>query len=592
MITLYCSEEENEPTFVEVTETCQYIFVWHTPAACPKNVVTGKDCIVQDSRYGHTFDLNVLRNTTGDYRTSNGLYDYLINICGPLVSQCASNAGVDGICQLHGNEQYSGGLAPGILKYNDGTLTMEYVNGSTGCNGQNRTSQILILCDHNVTNAGPVFFSEAFPCSYTFIWYTIHACTPHKIINCAVHDNGTHYYDLSSLSNSNMNEEYFSMEHNKKYVLNVCRSVVHSKSSPCPFNAGACIIDKDHKEQPKNIGEVGDGPFLENGVLKLLYKDGEKCNDTHNYETVIIFKCNANELFPQLITEENCRFIFSWSSPSACPIEIKKEPEIEGNCTVQNPHSNYVFDLTSLRNEGGYTVQHPLNDQITFNVCGKLKNSPCSDSGACAYNDSKQKYINVGIANSNLQFHHGAIFLEYKNGDFCNNSTRWSILISFVCPAEDSPKRPVLIQTNTDSCTFYISWFIELACERRLDCTVKTNNFNLNFNPLIKHNGNYEITNQNNPSQKFYLNVCRSLNPIMEVNCKPGSSACLYDKNSGEEPKSLGHPLNSPQYIDKVGAVFLYTHGGTCDSKPNLKIASRITFKCNATVGLVSILII
>ncbi|XP_042892798.1 cation-independent mannose-6-phosphate receptor-like [Penaeus japonicus] len=146
-INLICNDIEYEPVLVDETATCEYIFTWLTPAACPRHLKQGTNCLVEDPLYGNVYDLNPLRNQMKDYNVTDGEHDYLINICGPLVSKCKGE-GQSGVCQVKGDEQFSGGLATSNLTFNDGTLVMNYYGGTGGCAGNNtRSTQIIFLCD-------------------------------------------------------------------------------------------------------------------------------------------------------------------------------------------------------------------------------------------------------------------------------------------------------------------------------------------------------------------------------------------------------------------------------------------------------------
>ncbi|XP_047488186.1 cation-independent mannose-6-phosphate receptor-like isoform X1 [Penaeus chinensis] len=593
-INLICNDIEYEPVLVDETSTCEYIFTWLTPAACPRHLKKGTNCLVEDPLYGNVYDLNPLRNQMKDYNVTDGEHDYLINICGPLVSKCKGE-GQSGVCQIKGDEQFSGGMATSNITFNDGTLVMNYYGGTGSCAGNNtRSAQIIFLCDQNASGRdGPHFFHEDETCTYHFTWLTMHACPPFSVVDCSVvTENGT-IYDLNELSSSTMNEEYSTSAGNKKFVLNVCRSVVHNKESRCPYNAGACVIDLKHKDKALNIGKVHSGPYIEDGNLKIKYSGGDPCGDsTQLSETIIQFNCDKEELYayPQLVAQEGCKYIFEWNTPIACPMPLidhtTSAPDTKGNCTAKNDFTGYIFDLNSLKKKMGYEIQDSGKIHLILNVCDEVDTKRCPDkgTGACSYtHDNHTDNVSAGKANANLQYHLGFLSLYYTGGQACGNGEQRSTLISFICGAEDAPDIPVLIHEDLDKCIYYINWYTDLACERRINCFVDTWEQRLDLTPLIRSTGNYEVSNPENPKQKFYLNVCRPLNHIIGLNCRPGSSACLSMSES--EALSLGQPITTPQYIYSNEIQMIYSHGSKCLTNSAIGISSRIAFICDLDAG-------
>ena len=555
---------------------------------------------MSDPSYGNLYDLTSLRQNTKDYNVSDGIHSYLINICGPLVSPCKGD-NKSGVCQVKGDQQYSGGLASSNITFNDGTLIMRYTGGSDGCqNDGERSTQIIFMCDHEASGFdGPMFIQEDQSCRYHFIWRTREACPPFQVVDCTyVTTNGT-VFDLTELSSTISNEEYFAHDGSKKYVLNVCRSVVHSKESRCPYKSAACIIDLKNENEPVNIGEVVSGPVFENGKLLLKYPRGDLCKDNSSLqsETIIEFKCDLEELYPypQLITVENCKYIFEWSTPMACPVNdpstTTSGSPIGGNCQVTNPLSGHIFDLNSLKRDEPYKVEGG-ELQLILNVCGDVKSKKCfnENMGACAL--TPDAVSDAGKANSDLHYLPGFLFLLYRGGAKCQNGLERSTLINFICGAEGSQEGPVLVHDDLDNCTYHINWHTELACERRINCFVDTWTRRIDLSPLIRKSGNYETVNPNNTKEKFYFNVCRALNQITGLLCHPGSAACLADSASPLTPLNLGHPTASPVSTGDSTVQLMYTEGSFCPANPALRITSKISFICDRKVGRVSSYII
>lgn len=570
------------------TKTCEYVFDWLTPVACPRHFSNGSDCQVKDPLYGNLFDLTPLRNTIEDYSVSNNEQKYFINMCGPLVSPCNGESGTSGVCQVDKDQQFSGGHYTTQVTFNDGTLMMTYTNGTSNCEGNNtRSSKIIFLCDHEITGRdGPAFISQQ-DCTSNFFWKTKEACPPFHVVDCTLYTAEGMMYDLHELSSSDTNLEYYMSE--KKFIFNVCRSVVHQKGSRCPYRSGACITDLTHHNSSINIGEVQSGPYLEDGRLMIKYSGGDQCQGhTQLYQTLIEFICDEDATFslPQLVAEENCTYYFELRSAAACPVPVQNTSllHVGNDCTVTSPRG-YIFNFNPLKRSNGYIVKNSKNLSLTLNVCAALKNSACPEenTGACT------SAGNAGQANANLYYLPDHLSLHYKGGEKCHENLRRSTIITFVCGAENATEGPVLVFDDTEQCIYFVTWYTELACEKRIPCYVDNLNHQIDLSPLIKSDGNYEAVNPKNPREKFYINVCRPLNPIIDLNCQPGSAICKTSTDKDEKPVSLGHPNVTPVHDGSGGANIMYTHGAKCSTVQDYNLSSMIHFICDPTAGMVSI---
>ncbi|KAB7506987.1 Cation-independent mannose-6-phosphate receptor [Armadillidium nasatum] len=588
-ITFICSDISYPPAFIEVTDTCEHLFEWHTPAACPVNMASSKDCEITDPLFGHNFDLNPLRNPSSDYYVSNGQQHFMINICGPLLKPCGQSSNNTAICSLQGG--VSGGEVPAELVFNDGTLTMKFSNGAQGCGDDRWSSQILFLCSHDekVTEGLQYIHADESSCVHHFLWYTKYVCPPHEVVECSVTD-GDVFYDLSPLSDPNVNEIFMTSARDRKYVLNVCRSVIHSKESRCAYDAGACLIDISHKNKTLNLGKVSSGPYIEDGALKLKYVDGDKCNDTHFHSTVIEFDCTNEQYlsFPLLFAEDECLTLFKWSSVYACPQNISEAVETfkeskEANCTAVNSLTKYVFDLNGLKNETAYELKIRDGSLMLLSVCGAVNDSRCSalDSGVCFV--SRDTSYSAGKWNQKLKFRNWNSYLEYEGGEKCSKGLKWSTRISFVCQDNERKLGPVLITIDEISCTYFVNWYAIEACERHIRCFAHSFERTYDLSPLTLHWKNYEVSDPSDENITYLINVCKPLNPVVGVNCPPGSSGCIIRKN--RDPLGLGHPILNPNVGANESVHLMYTHGSDCPTHPGFHLSSRIIFVCNRSAG-------
>jgi hypothetical protein len=75
-------------------------------------------------------------------------------------------------------------------------------------------------------------------------------------------------------------------------------------------------------------------------------------------------------------------------------------------------------------------------------------------------------FNNAGVGNSQLHNSQGSISLEYTDGDPCNDETKHSTRIVFVC-VPHGPEQVVFID-EPDSCKYLINWYTDLACSTQV----------------------------------------------------------------------------------------------------------------------------
>ncbi|XP_056014073.1 cation-independent mannose-6-phosphate receptor-like [Ostrea edulis] len=596
-INFFCSPSEHSPTFEGETDTCEYIFNWQTPAACPIQRIVGQNCTVSDPVYGFTFDLNSLRNTSSNYKVSAGDYMYELNVCGPLLQSSLCSDSTIASCQTKPADSsfhFDAGHSSSKLVYDAGEITLTYDFGHLCHNKYNRSTVITFMCDQSKSGQeGPSFLNETEDCTYQFVWPTSMACTPFKIGDCSVRGTNGDQFDLSSLSLNDDNYQTIDHLTKKKYIFNVCRSLIHQKGETCPFNSAACIVDlsvADPKKGKKfhNIGEVNEQQVLFlDGHVQLLYKNGEVCSEdpTKHTSTRILLYCSKDSIdtSPTGHFLVGCEHRFVWQTAAACPLE---SPSIgAGNCTVANPRSGYTFDLQSLKQSQGYKVDDRVDHIFTLNVCAPVTGTPCNaKSGTCQVETKGEKRsFNAGNVNANLQYNDGILFLNYTGGDKChNNQFERNTIISFICSSGTGHGQPEFI-AETGDCTYQFVWHTELACEEQVRCSVEKDDYTIDLSPLIKRSGHHLAVSTfgqgATTNGTFYINICRPLNPIYGKLCPPGASIC-WDR-VGKPPVSLGKARTRPQ-LDRVTKkiYLLYDHGTKCPTNNSMNMTTKIVFNC------------
>ncbi|XP_061097950.1 cation-independent mannose-6-phosphate receptor [Conger conger] len=588
-IIFQCDDSPGSPMFTQ-QDGCEYVFTWRTSEACPVHRVQGDNCVVRDPRSGYTFDLTSLSGK--DYKVKSQQYEYQFAVCGSLKEKICTHKDTGNVssCQVEGSTHRIAGLATQTLTYNDGLITINYTHGETCHKIYERSTAILFTCDHSKGTGEPQFIKETTDCTYLFEWNTALACLPFKTTSCSFKDDEGNSYDLSPLSMPRSNWAVDSQMGNKeqRYYINVCKSLVPQAGSwNCPSSSASCLKSGD---QYVSLGEAESAPHLERDVLVLKYTDGDKCpNGQRNRTTILRFKCDKDKVdsSPTLITAlEDCVYTFMWFTAAACPLKSSEH----GDCRVSNPVTGHLFDLSSLRKEGGYTVHDLVDRQKMYrlNICGEATNLGCEKGTGVCIKD-RQSAINGGRFSQTLTYRDQVVQLTYEGGNVCpaNGTLRHKSVFSFVCRSEGSAgEGPVLVDTDEDNCIHFFSWHTPLVCEQQVNCSVSNGTSLIDLTPLIHKTGYYTATDEDlsedlskDPSPDFYINICQPLNPIPGVTCPPGSAVCM-DPDKGP-PIDIGRITSPPQINEAINEVYISFSSTTpCPTNSSMNYSSLIVFSC------------
>ncbi|CAL1684751.1 unnamed protein product [Lasius platythorax] len=543
-------------------------------------------CEVPDHNLSRVYNLTKLSSNNKDIIIK---HDYpketiRMQLCSALIKKCNNQDGY-AICLIKNNTEKGIGKFPPEVENKSGRILFNFIGDN--CSLEIKyTVQIIIKCDYNAaSNSYPELFPHADgQCNLFMVWKTALACGQRFQTNCTVVNDGYHY-DLSSLTRSS--ENYVIRIRNDmkspKIVLNVCQSIIRQYGALCPIKSGACLDDTEKLNRYSSLGEVQKPPFFKNGYLQIEYQDGALCKNknikTPHIKTTIIFICvlEATETIPEYVDGmDDCHYQLIWNTAAACSIESLREYSVKtaGICSVTNPITNFTYDLQSLMNRD-FTVVNTSGIKYKFRVCGALTDNACRiETGICnsKYNTS------LGQANTNLIWQQGGPYLNYTNGDLCENGMHHYTVIGFFCGPEGSSNQPLLMEEYP--CQTVIHWNTDLACEKRIKCTTN-NDDEINLNPLIQSTNNY-IVRAN--GTEFHINICRPLVPTRGLTCAHGSAACKVSVTSENEYTneiSLGFPEDSPTLNKDLQIVLRYIGGSQCPENPVKSISSNFTFVCD-----------
>nr|XP_045014516.1 cation-independent mannose-6-phosphate receptor [Jaculus jaculus] len=592
-ITFVCPSERREGTIPKLTakSNCRYEVEWITEYACHRDYLESGTCNLSSEQHDIAIDLRPLAQQGGSHYTSDGReYIFYMNVCGGNEVQICNDKEAT-VCQVKKTNstqvKIAGRHQNQTLRYSDGDLTLIYFGGDECSSGFQRMSVINFECNKTAGNDGkgePVFTGEV-DCAYFFTWDTAYACVSEKEgLLCGARD-GKKRYDLSVLARHSELEQNWEAvdgsqaETEKKYFfINVCHRVLQQgKARSCPEDAAVCAVDKTGR---KNLGKFLSSPIKEKGHIQLSYSDGDDCGGNKKITTNITLVCKPGDLesAPVLRTSEDngCFYEFEWHTAAACVLS-KTEGE---NCTVFDAQAGFSFNLSPLtKKNGAYKVQTEQYD-FYINVCGTVSVDSCQPgSGACQVSKSEKKSWNLGLSNAKLSYYDGMIQLNYRDGTPYNNEkhTQRATLITFLCDRDAGVGVPEY--QEEDNSTYNFRWYTSYACpEEPLECVVTDPSTmeQYDLTSLVKSEGGrggnwYAMDNSREHVtwRKYYINVCRPLNPV--PGCDRYASACQmkYRNDQGSLAEvvaisNLGVAKTGP-VVEESGSLLLeYVNGSAC----------------------------
>ena len=223
-----CSPTEKGPQHGS-DDLCRHEIHWSSPEACPATTTKSitDDCTIREPLYSHLFNLTSLHKTDSDYQLSHDGKTFVLNPCGELRDQNCSSP--DRVCL---SKQLD-------ITYDNG-LKMHLESEESKCkSGQKVSAVVEVLCHHSGGLGEPKLYTLEEGCSYRLEWLTQLACPPHDVVQCRVDTEQGQEVDLTSLSLPHDNYQVKD-DQGREYVINICRSIVHTKRSHCPYKSAAC----------------------------------------------------------------------------------------------------------------------------------------------------------------------------------------------------------------------------------------------------------------------------------------------------------------------------------------------------------------
>nr|XP_027309114.2 LOW QUALITY PROTEIN: cation-independent mannose-6-phosphate receptor [Anas platyrhynchos] len=569
----------SSPRFISIQE-CVITFLWETEAACPikETKDDSQTCSVRDPNSGFLFNLQPLASGKGYMATGIGK-KFLLNICGPMPDCGEINGKQAAGCEAENlTSVRMVELDKTLYLSGEGVLTLTYRGPLRVVSGTSDTFTVTFICNdsypgelkfvreeiNSVLNIHDTFFE----------FHTALACAPAPV-DCQVTDAAGNEYDLSDLSKES--EPWVAIDTSKNakkrtFFLNVCKPL---PSVPgCPGGAiGSCV---KYADTSKNLGVIQINPqAATDGSLSIIYLNGDTCRDKQRYSTRIIFQCDQTMGSPVFEQENDCEFVFVWRTLAACPVH-KAEGE---NCQVKDPRYGHVYNLKPLSNKD-IKVSTEEYDYY-FRVCGEITES-CKPGArgvsSCQVKKMDSTFRKVaGLLTEKLTFKNGLIMINYTSGEKCHKIYERSTAILFYC--DKTTSEPVFLKETPD-CTYMFEWHTQYACPpvKSTECSYKDDEGNFyDFSSLTRHRENWEAIALSASTQKYYINVCKSLVPYGAARSCPSDAAASIVEDA--KCVSLGEVADGPRWENGI-SVLKYINGDQCPDKIRKK-TTILRLKCD-----------
>ena len=586
-IVFRCELTEAGPQHVS-DDGCRHLIHWNTPESCPATKTVTADCAIREPLYSHLFNLSSLHNPDSDYQVSHDGQTFILNPCGHLRAQDCSHP------------QRTCFSRQVDLSYDsDLKLHLESESSCRERPDQKISAVVEFLCHHEAGLGSPAVFTEEEGCRYRLEWLTSLACPPHDIVQCSV-DTGQGEIDLTSLSLPRDNYQV-SDQQGREYIINICRSIVHTSKSHCPYKSAACFTSTERGQvTATNLGQVSSGLEWseEDQQAFIRYRLGSACQDKatnrSHLETIIYFHC-APGLFdsrPELVDVGYCLYTLQWRHAAACPVKKVES----GNCSITDPATGFTYDLNSLEKTGGdykwSGSYHHIQGAFDFNICGRVNSSKCEDgAGVC----SKDGKTNLGRANRELAIEEGQIYLNYTDGSPCEGGQKMFTVINLICPYDrlNSPSgnyetlRQKYQVKRMSRCQTVINFPTELACDHQVNCQLSSDGSVFSLDKLRRHQDNYHVANVDPSKPEFVLNICGPLvaADVASPDCNP-HSVCSRQGGGGRY-LGLGKAVSSPHIEEDGNIVLEYRGGEPCSTRGDQARTwrSRVIFTCGRSAA-------
>ncbi|XP_063706926.1 cation-independent mannose-6-phosphate receptor [Culicoides brevitarsis] len=551
-------------------------------------VTSDKSCLITDPHLNSTFDFTTLHSDLGHIFKHDNL-TFKINVCNNDLN-CSKYETPVAACEIQPDSHEVVLGYKSTLTWDDGRISFDF-EGEQCTATEKYSLKTVLLCSYRMQRE-PIRVMPKTPdsCKTFAYWMTEAACHPRYNDRSLCVMKGRDGKEINLNQLYEMNHKVTAGDGISHFLINLCQPVMYGINSTCPRDSSICFVDQKESNPLKKFKNFGTlkGMAYEDDQYVVHYSTQEKCPKAPEkfIRTKIILECDREDedLHEPVFVKEtsDCELIFSMSTNLVCGVERA--------CFAYSSKSNTKFDLTSLANRT-FPLTHN-GTQISYGICSTPLD-PCDEKdGVCQAPLLNPHKREKGFGKFSTQLllngtdDHVA-FVEYKDGDECQNGQKWRTIITFHCDETGKETSKII---ETANCTLVISHPTKLMCSHSISCTGQTEDGRLiDLTRLKNHRGNFlakvDPSLKDFKNYKFYLHVCRPLFLEPGLNC-PGASACRTITVDGKEEHetSLGYPDVSLTMVNDL-PVLKYLNGGICEKDNSTDLSTEIQFSCDPTQG-------
>eukprot|EP00039_Didymoeca_costata_P001432 m.52469 g.52469 ORF g.52469 m.52469 type:complete len:2511 (+) comp10795_c0_seq1:159-7691(+) len=574
---------------------CRYYFSWETSYACAVVPVEEGDCKVSNPLSGADFDFNGLTLDDDTYTMLDARGDHSLNAEMNVCDNSTCGSDVAGVClTTSSGDKVNLGYASDTPVFDDGKIYIDYNGGKADGCSRDFKSRITMTCNRTrITPLIQIIAKER--CFLEVQVDTYLACEPARPVECVAFDDKGNSYDLSPLSRADKNWIARDGRENNKYEyeINVCREIIHLPDNKDCMGASICQVSRTQDFAEKHLA-IPQSPTFKNGSLVIFSDDGTPCGN-YNRTSTIIFTCGSGMGVPVFLTEENCNYIFTWSTIAACkPGEVQTKT-LTDECEVEDT-AGLIYDLQPLQGLEFVALNAHKNETREFKlgICSPVECGDQDNVTVC-----EDDTISHGKMSPSIEMHGKVAVVTYVSDEKCSvdgsdDFVRSVIILECGEGGINFGKGKPQFIDQADDCTYIFKWRTNLIChptQREVSCVVSHADASgvvktYDFSGLRLTSDNWvavDTEQQNtNSSHVYYINVCRSLTPIPNHTECNGAALCQLKASDPE----FGHPIgvldsdSSPSISDNGEIIMKFPASPIGENCKGFKRTSKILFTC------------
>ena len=449
--------------------------------------------------------------------TGSEIYEFVLNICGPVPCVGTDQTNPASACQTTGSDSFSLGSQASAtfetLPYPyppSAGFVMALSGGDTCHNNDAREAIVTVLCSDEDIEPRLVFEEEFSHCKYALTLYAADACpeggstpppAPGPACPARVDSATGEFYYTPGLLTLPPSSPYTVTGYGDEgteyqYSLNVCGTVAGCHPGPgsgsSSTDIAACQTVVDPHAQ-HSLGEATQVSVVEasppgEGVT-ITYQGGDPCSSNDVRTTVIHTHCvrpDGDALpAPELVfigETSHCLYEFDLFSTAACPIPNDAPTTISCADTYlpSAKHPGQVYDFHKLQFGGDSVFTMPdveIGEDLydfTANICGPVdctrrKDSDIVPAGCqikkASSSSSKATMFALGDVSSAVieEDESGESYtVTYTGGDMCHSGDARSLKVHVFCSeGEDTPS--VSFADETSHCLYEVNVYASAA---------------------------------------------------------------------------------------------------------------------------------